>query len=44
MYKNDLLGLTEQEYKELKQYLKMLYDIDNVYLKPLEISNNLIIS
>ncbi len=44
MYKKDLLELTEEEYKELKQYLKMLYDIDNVYLNNLKISNNLIIS
>ena len=44
MYNNDLLTLTEQEYKELKEYLKMAYDFDNIYLNPFEISPNLIIT
>jgi len=44
MLNNDLSGLTNDEYEELKQYLKMIYDIDNVFLKPLVIPNDIIIS
>jgi len=43
MLNNDLSGLTEDEYKEIKQYLKMVYDIDNIYLKPINISQEILI-
>jgi len=43
MLNNDLSGLTDEEYKELKQYLKDTYDFDSFSLKPLVFSKNLII-
>lgn len=43
MFKDDLNGMTEQEYKEIKQYLKSVYDIDSVFLKPLDKSPEILI-
>jgi len=31
MLNNDLSGLTDKEYEELKQYLKATYDFDSIY-------------
>lgn len=42
-YKYDLNGLSESEYKEIKQYIKMVYDIDSFYLKPIKISQEVLI-
>lgn len=44
MFKNnDISGLTDNEYKELKEYLKKIYDIDGVFF-PLKFPTNIIIS
>ena len=43
MFNNDLSGLTEQEYKEIKQHLKSVYDIEAVFIHPIKFSNNLVI-
>jgi len=43
MFEGDLSGMTEQDYKEIKQYLKNVYDIDSVFLKPLDPSPEILI-
>lgn len=43
MFKGDFNGMTEEEYKEIKQYLKNVYDIDSVFLKPLDLSPEILI-
>lgn len=43
MLKNDLSQLTTEEYEELKEYLKLIYDIDSVFLNPIIFSPDLTI-
>lgn len=43
MLKNDLSGLTVEEYREIKQYLKTIYDLDCVFF-PLTFPKTIIIS
>lgn len=45
MYKissDNISGMTEDEYKEIKQYLKTVYDIDSVFF-PLTFPKTIII-
>lgn len=38
----DKKDLTEQDYKILKKYVKDVYDLDNIFISPFQVSSKLI--